>query len=146
MAPTLGCLFTGTFCVTCGGLLARYAYMHFGPLGYVAGFFCGAIASYLIIWWFLIGRVLWLYPLPLCRHGRCQGYENYLWQYPRILGWEWWGKYRYRCSCEEYDEYVRKGRQFMIVGPNKELLPYKKLIGFRKWGEDNGDVEGHESE
>lgn len=146
ITPTLGCLFRGIVCTTCGALLAQYAYSYFGPLGGVAGFFCGAIAVYLLIWWLLVGRVLWLYPLPICRRGNCQDYENYKWRLNTILGWEPWGKYRYRCACEGEgceEEYVRKGKRFLIVGPNKELRPYKKLIGFRKWGEDTNDAESH---
>lgn len=74
-----------------------------------------------------------LYPLPPCRKGKCQGYDQYSIRVGSFNGGEGWNSYYYRCQCE--DVYVRRGRRFMEVSRDGTTRPYKRLVGFqtRTW-------------
>jgi hypothetical protein len=132
---TIGMLLLGIICCTCGFVLADLLGKLLGFPGYITGFITGIGTAYFIFWAVLVGRLQIFFPLPLCRHGKCEGYNDYYWKTGTICGWEWWGIYRYRCKCAN-DEYIRKGRQFMLVLPDGATVPFRKLYGFRKWKED----------
>lgn len=131
---TVTMLVLGIFWGTCGALLSHELGKSFGVIGYITGYILGAFASYLFTWVFLVGRLLFFFPLPVCRQGCCQGYNNYDWPISTIHGWEGWKVYRYRCRCQ--DEYIRVGKKFLEVLPDKQTRPYKKLVGFRRWTDD----------
>jgi hypothetical protein len=140
---TGGMLLFSALWIVCGELLAFYIMWSSGLNGWIANFIwivvfiVGTIGSYVLTVILLERWVRFFYPLPPCRHGRCQGtdYEPRGYNYQRFA----WGMYRYRCNCGDY--YVRFGKRFLLGHFDEEkrptyLSPYKKLIGFRKWGDD----------
>jgi hypothetical protein len=101
----------------------------------------------LIIWAFLLGRLLLFVPFPSCRKGKCHGIDDYSWFHGTFFGKCRWGLYWYKCHCG--DQYLRRGKKFMEFIPEPKdppspwidirkgtTRPYKKLIGFRKWADD----------
>jgi hypothetical protein len=103
-----------------------------GILGFVLGF-AGAV---LLAWAAILGRLLLFYPLPPCRRGICNRLgTDYVWKKGTVYGRTSWGTYLYKCKCDE--TYVRKGERFMLLLPEGITIPYKRLVGFRKWADES---------
>jgi hypothetical protein len=136
---TVGMLLLGIFWCFSGAIGANFLYGYLGVPGYIFGFVAGVAVGYLVSWLIMVARLLLLFPLPLCRRGKCQGYDQYYWKVGTVHGWEWWGIHRYRCNCEN-GEYIRKGKRFMIVLSDGELVPFKCLTGFRRWADGADEV------
>jgi hypothetical protein len=100
----------------------------------MVGFPLGFSGAVLATWAILLGRIVLLFPFPICREGKCRGLNGYVWKKGTLYGSKKGGLYRYRCRCGR--EYVRKGRKFMEVGSEGVAQPYKKLTGFREWTDD----------
>lgn len=135
---TLGMLFTAIFIGFCGVLSASRLYILWGVFGGILGFVVGSVGAYIFLWVCLVGRLYLFFPLPLCRRGVCCGYEQYDWPIGTVCGWGWWGIYYYRCNCG--DKYIRKGKRFMIVLPDNKTVPFKRLVKFRRWVDDDHEV------
>lgn len=132
---TLGMLFYALLWFACGGVVGYELGKQFGILGYICGVLIGTGSCYIFTWAITVGRLRLFYPLPLCRCGKCQDYNDYDWPLGTVYGREWGGIYRYRCHCQK-DEYVRKGSKFMIVLRDGTTKPFMKLASFRTWVED----------
>jgi hypothetical protein len=91
------------------------------------------IAS-ILTWAIWLGRILFFYPFPFCRRGKCHSIEDYRWYIDAIFGRVGRGVYLYKCKCG--DEYIREGKRFMEILPDGTKRPYKKLVSFRKWADD----------
>jgi len=131
--------------VCLGALLGMYmtqAVASFGISDWQAlllGFSIGFIAVSILFWVIALGQILLLFPFPRCEKNKCHRMSDYRWSIGTIYGWEAWGVHRYWCSCG--DEYVRHGRRFMRAiyeDDTFEIVPYKRLVGFRKWADDEG--------
>jgi len=100
----------------------------FGIFGFIAGGF--------ITWLALKNRLLFFFPFPLCRRGKCYRLgTDCVWRIGTLFGYETKGIYSYKCRCG--DVYIREGKRFMELLPDDTLRPYKKLIAFRKWADDS---------
>jgi hypothetical protein len=94
----------------------------------------GLVLAPFLSWAIWLARILTCYPLPPCRRGKCRGIGDFTWPIGWTFGREKWGTYYYKCSCG--DEYVREGKQFMELLSDGTKRPYKKLVAFRKWADD----------
>ena len=105
------------------------------------------IFLYLLVWAFLLVRLLVFVPFPYCRKGKCHSIDDYAWCHGQFFGKFRWGVYWYQCRCG--DQYLRRGKRFMDFIPEVQVRPspwininkgtthpYKRLVGFRKWAED----------
>lgn len=108
--------------------------------------FTAYLALCLLAWSSLLGRLLLFRPFPICRKGKCRGIDDYSWSHGLYFGKCAWGMYFYWCKCG--DRYLRRGERFMEWTPGEapeesrrdirkgQTLPYKRLVGFRKWQDD----------
>jgi hypothetical protein len=132
----------------CGVGLAFFIIWSTGLIGWIANFtwivvfIVGFYGSTVLISILFEGWSRFFYPPPLCRQRECQGadYESYGSDLNRFGS----GMFCYRCKCGDY--YVRFGKRFMQGHFDEEQRPtylsaYKKLIGFRKWGDDQQEDE-----
>jgi hypothetical protein len=90
-----------------------------------------SLLVFLLVWAFLLGRLLLFFPFPPCRNGECRGIIAYQWPIGSIYGRVQWGVYDYWCRCG--DEYIREGKRFFRVLPDGSKKPYMTLTGFRTW-------------
>lgn len=114
---------------------------------------CGLLIAF-VLWVLLLGQILLFYPFPSCKQGQCSTIADYKWDARFIYGRVGWNRYVYECRCG--DTYFRHGERFLlIVKPDGisdssrdvpitsgNTRPYKKLIGFRRWGRDD-DPSGY---
>ena len=127
-----------TFCFLCAGLLGLTFQKFWGRPGLYIGCLLGTIGGMILTWAILTGSLLLFFPLPLCRQGKCLRFgKDFIWKKGRLLGYEGNGVYHYRCRCG--DEYLRKGKKFLLLLSDGTSRPYKVLIGFRKWVDDHPD-------
>jgi hypothetical protein len=129
-------LLVTAFWILCGAVLAIQLRRAWGIAGYIVGFPVGFTGALMLTWAVLVGRILVLFPLPVCRRGKCRGFRQYTWRKGTIRGWEEWGVYLYRCKCG--DLYIRRGRQFIQLLPDGKERPYKKLVAFQTWADAPG--------
>ena len=134
MRLTLPRLLVTALWMFCGALLALEFHRSLGASGYIVGFVVGFAGSFLLTWGVLLGRILLLFPFPICRQGKCRGLGAFVWKRGTIYGWEGEGSYRYKCKCG--DQYIRRGGQFIQVLPGGKEQPYKKLVSFRTWADE----------
>ena len=135
-ALTVPRLLIAMFWSLCGGLLWLAIRRPWGKTGYWVFAFFGLAAGLIIIRPVLIGRLRLLFPFPLCRRGKCYRFgQDYVWRLGTLFGYEGKGIYLYGCRCG--DMYIREGKRFMALLPDDTTLPYKKLVGFRKWEDDS---------
>lgn len=135
-ALTLPSLLIATFWCLCGGLLWLAIRRPWGKTGYWIFAFFGLAAGLIITRAVLIGRLRLFFPFPLCRQGKCYRFgQDYVWRLGTLFGYEGKGIYLYRCRCG--DMYIREGKRFMALLPDDTTLPYKKLVGFRRWEDDS---------
>lgn len=161
LARTAPRLLALVFCVGCGTSLGMISWRWAGePRAGIAllpilGILCVAF----VLWAFQLGHLRLFYPFPVCRRGKCRTHRVYTWDVRTIYGRVGWGCYVYRCNCG--DHYFRRGKRFMEILPPEPSLesseysgdiaiteantrPYKKLTGFRQWGDDH-DLVGRDT-
>jgi hypothetical protein len=125
-----------TFWIIFAAALGHELHRSWGAVGYIVGFPAGFAGAFMLTWAVIVGRILVLYPFPVCRQGKCRGFRQFAWRLGTIHGWEEWGLHRYRCQCG--DQYIRRGRRFNQLLPDGKELPYKRLVGFRTWADGAG--------
>jgi hypothetical protein len=138
-ALTLPRLLLMTFWSLCGVSLWSLLHKPLGQFGQwvfgLLGFFVGLFVT----WAILKGRILGLFPFPVCQQGRCSRMaRDYVWRLGTLFGYEGKGMYLYRCGCG--DMYLREGKRFMRLAENDILTPYKRLVAFRRWADDSEPI------
>jgi len=119
----------------CGAIFGLAFERHWGHPGLYLGWIVGTLSGMAVTWALLLTRLLFLFPLPPCKQGRCTRIgKDYVWKRGRILGYEGNGVYLYKCNCG--DQYLRQGKKFLELLPDGTSRPFKRLVGFRKWGDD----------
>jgi hypothetical protein len=135
-ALTLPRLLLVVFSAVCGAMIWNALRKPWGRIGYLVFDLSGLAVGILVTRAILVGRLRLLFPLPLCRRGKCHTLgRGYVWRLGTLFGYEAKGNYLYRCACG--DLYVRQGRRFMELLPDDTRRPYKRLVGFRKWQDDS---------
>jgi hypothetical protein len=135
MKLTLPRFLVATSWFLCGALFWVALKRPWGVPGFYVAAIVGGIVGMFLTWAVLWGRLLLLFPLPLCRQGKCRSIgRDYVWRLGTIYGFEGEGVYRYKCACG--DQYVRQGKKFMELLGNGTTRPYKRLVGFRHWADD----------
>ena len=84
------------------------------------------------------------YSFPECRQSKCKGINDYDWYLGTLFGWMALKWHYYICNCG--DQYVRKGKEFMILEEDG-LHAYKILSGNREWVDDEplNEIKDYES-
>ena len=109
-----------------------------GRIGFLLFSILGAVIGCAIAYVLLMRRLRLFFPLPFCRHGKCQVFgRDYVWRLGTLFGYETKGTYCYKCACG--DVYIRKGTRFMELLPDGTRRPYKRLVSFRQWADDSLD-------
>jgi hypothetical protein len=125
------------FCIPfCTGMLSVCLLRNWKDPIYLLEFALGFYVPVLWFWTMILLSIL-LDPFPACRSGNCRGSKDFTVSetcYYSNKNRPVDGSVEYKCKCG--DEYVRRGKKFMALDPERRPNPYKKLIGFHKWADD----------
>jgi hypothetical protein len=127
-----------------GATLGMVARDHFAThwLGLLIGAPVGAVVGAVVFVVSVRARIRYLLPLPCCRNGVCKIFErDYTYARGRIIGWLDPGLYHFRCACG--DDYLRRGRRFMLIASDGAPIPYKRLIRWHEWIDDIEPEHNH---
>lgn len=123
-----------TFYFACAASLAVIVRFRWGWPGLAAAFPLGICLGACIV------EVLWrllvfLRPWPQCRRGNCRQSTDYLYPEGSLYGYDEEAQaWRLKCRCG--DQYLFDGKRFMELTKDNRRLPYKRLVGLRKWTDD----------
>jgi hypothetical protein len=136
--------------ITCGALigmlLCRWTGTPIESLGFYVSSVLSCLILIIILWVFILGRLLLFYPLPICRNGKCCGYKEYSWSTMSIYGRMQWGHYLYLRHHKKFIEIVAPepsdsqfGEWIPITEAN--IRAYKRLSKFRNWIDDSDPIK-----
>ncbi|HEX7640933.1 MAG TPA: hypothetical protein VF472_01865 [Burkholderiaceae bacterium] len=120
--------------VIVGGAIAFWCGAHFGAVGYVIGFLVGSLATVVVLA-LIAAAVFWLERrisvgvphYPACRNGCCSA-DDY-----KIAGVA--PQTTLICQCG--DEYDKRGKRFVRIGPDGGEIPYLRWKPFGSWVADD---------